>query len=162
MFSYAFDMPCSSNPPSLDYPSAIWRGVQTTKLLITQLPLRSSRLRHFMSKYFHQHCVLEHPESTFYPLVEKQICIHIKNRKICTVLMFTLSHRRREKDSEKSDNISGPLNLPSLDFFVNILLAFQSFSLVPEICTMLHFRKLYYLYLFLFDFIVHSGNQTWT
>jgi len=54
-----------------------------------------------------------------------------------------------KKDSGKSDSISGPLNLPALDFFVSIFLTFQSFSLALDICNLLHFRKLYYLYMFI-------------
>jgi hypothetical protein len=76
------------------------------------------------------------------------------------ILCPNIINRRREKDSEKICNISCPLNIPALDFLVSILLVLHSFSLFLDICNLLHFRKLYDLNLYLFDFIVHPGNQT--
>jgi hypothetical protein len=60
-------MPCSSHPPWLGHSNFIWRRVEVMTLLIMKLTATSCHFVSLQSKYFPQHPVLKHPQSTFLP-----------------------------------------------------------------------------------------------
>lgn len=87
--SHKSHSPFSSYTTSFDRPQNNWREVQIIKHLIMRFYQAACYLIPLMSKFLPQHCVLEYPRSTVYPLCERpHLAPYKMTRKITFFLGF--------------------------------------------------------------------------
>jgi len=74
-------IPCSSHYPWFDHTNNIWWSAEVMKLHIMDSSIASCHILPSRSKHSLQHPVIEHPQSTFFPLCERPSFTPIQNKR---------------------------------------------------------------------------------
>jgi hypothetical protein len=138
--SYASHIHHSSHHSSFDDPDHIWWGVSTTKLLTVQF---SPVFCYFRPSFLSHTPYERHTQSTLLPSGEGPNCTPIQNRQNL-VLCITAYAFRQWMGRQKIPNQSSK----------DSLLLSVSLWMVPNIWTLTHFQRIYYLSSFC-DFVLH-------